>query len=178
MLLTRIRRANSRLSKKNKFLIIGGMILILVASTIIDYFVPFNSITNTFRGAIALTEGLLVFSAVYLYVVKRHERIKEKEPDSKVLRERFSHKERINISIVMWAVWFLILLFTSKENLVFTNLSSALIASALGILTFVRSTREEDAIAKMGLEDSRDLKFEKRRKEEEERRKNEDKKDD
>lgn len=174
-LLKKIRQVNARLNEKQRIAIVMGVILMAVVGFVADNFLPFGFVLNTLRAAFAIVEGALIFSILYLLSIKRNNPSSNEETEKLTMRERFSYKERVNISVILWAIWFLVLLFTSKENTFFTNLSSVLIAAAIAILAFVRSTRDEDAKARMGLEDARDLMFEKRRKEEELRREEEEK---
>lgn len=173
MFLAKIRSINASLNEKQK--IFTGLIwLVLVGiGAAADKWLPFNYLFNTLRALIAIFIGVLLYSFIYLYLVRRANNILAKKEHYTTLRSRFSYKERINISVVMLGAWLLTLIMVTRENVFFTLFSSVLITAAIGILTFLRSSREEDATAKMGLDDARDIKFEKRRQEEIARRKEE-----
>lgn len=169
-----IRKTNSKLNEKQKILSFIGWILLIGLGVVIDLFVPFNYFTNILRSGIALAISLYTFSLVYILTLNRIEKLSNTEAISYVpLKERFSYKQRVNISVVLWGALLIFALLGSKENPFFTAYSSLIITFAFGILTFVRSTRDETQSTGIGFEDPRDILFEKMKQEELERRRQE-----
>lgn len=156
ILLSKIRTISAKLNEKQKIALIILECLLLVFGVVIDIFLPFNYFLNTLRAFIAVCSGVLLFSFAYLFANYRFEKKIQNGEDPIYFRDKFSKKERINISVILWGILFIITLFGANPNPFFTFLSSLEILSALSILTFVRSSREEDAQKKLGFEDYRD----------------------
>ncbi len=154
------RRIDVRLTIRSKIISLIGLVIFVILGLVVDKFLPFNIIANTLRAGIACVIGLYLFIAFYL--VSRH--IVRHDSDGNVIerenfRLKFSYSQRVNISIVLFGVIALFALVGSKPSQVFTLFSSFLVLSILWVLAFVRSTREENEIAKTGFDDPRDVKF-------------------
>lgn len=173
-LLLYIRKLNSNLNEKQKIVSVLCWLVAIGIGIAVDSYISFNYFTNVLRAAIALTIGFYSFSLIYLTVLYIEQKRNTNEKITHIpIKERLSYKQRLNISVVLWGVLFTFALIGSKENPFFTFFSSLIITSALGILSFVRSTRDETQNAGIGFEDPRDVLFEKV-KEEELKKRNED----
>lgn len=182
-LLVQVRKINAHLTNNQKWLSLAAAVAVSILGMLVDHFVPFNYGTNIIRAALAVVLGLYLFASVYLLLIRRKEK-KISESDVAIedtdTRESFSYSQRVNISVVLWGVFVVLALLGSRPNPFFTLFSGFLIAYALGIMAFVRSTRDETQTASIGLRDPRDISFDERvsaelkfREEEEERLKGE-----
>lgn len=160
--LLKIRQIYYKLNDKQRILIGLGTIVLIGCGMAIDYFIPFNYFINILRALIAVVVGVLIFSFAYMITLIRS----EKKEDYIIFRERFSYKQRLNISVVLWGVQFILLLFSTNAGMFFTFISSIIISCALATLAFIRSTREENAQAQFGMQDYRDVEFNRKRDEE------------
>lgn len=167
LFLSKIREFDSKLNEKQKIFIVSTFVLSSVIGIIVDIYLSNALIFKVIRMSLAVYMGILIFSFIYLYLLKR-----KKKDDYVPLREKFSYQQRINIGIVLFGGWFIVLILTSNPNALFTFTSSLLVAALLGIVAFVRSSRVDEAQASMGLSDPRDTHFIKAREKELERRKN------
>lgn len=165
-LLMKIRSINSRLNDKQRIALVILFFLLIGVGSLMDYFLPFNYLLNTLRAFVAIAIGLMLFAGIYLFSISRQEKRVTLKGEYLTFREKFSYKERVNISVILWGLWLLVLVLFTKENTFFTLFSSLMITGILFILSFVRSSREETATATMGFEDARDVLFEKKREEE------------
>lgn len=167
----RIRKANASLNEKQK-IAIGMLWFVLIGiSVAVDTFIPFNPYLNVIRTIIAITLGVVLYSYVYIFSLKKSDKKAKDDELYMTIRERFSYNQRRNISVVAWGLWAMFLLLGSEPNQFFTLFSSLMVFFAISILAFMRSTRNEDQQSKLGLSDSRDIRFEQARKEELKRRK-------
>lgn len=167
LFLSKIREFDNKLNEKQKIFIVSTFVLSSVVGIIVDIYLSNALIFKVIRMSLAVYMGILIFSFIYLHLLKR-----EKKDDYVPLREKFSYQQRINIGIVLFGGWFIALILTSNPSALFTFTSSLLVSALLGIVAFVRSSRVDEAQASMGLSDPRDTHFIKAREEELERRKN------
>lgn len=127
-------------------------------SILVDYWLPFNYFTNTLKGFVALFLGFILFSFLYLVM----SRITEKKIDSdkyyNPIRNRFSHKQRVNISTVLLTLGIFILLVSNPNSPIFTLKSGLFISTCLGLLAFSRKQRDEFIKEIYEIPDYRDIK--------------------
>ena len=162
-LLTEIRKRNAHLTKRNRVLSVIAWVAVCICSVLVDLFLPFNYFTNILRAALALAIGFYLFAMVYLIIIRRNEKKRSESDellDEESFRDRFSYSQRVNISVILWGVFILLALMGAKPNPTFTIFSGLLIFYSLGILSFVRSTRDETQNASIGFRDPRDVVFE------------------
>lgn len=174
-LLLQIRKLHATLTEKQKGLLGVLFFVLLGVGVAIDTFLPFNYFLNVLRAAIALALALLIFGGGYIYLTYYKDRKKEESElaDKITLRERFSYRQRLNLSIVSGGIIFVFALMFAKESPVFTVVSALLIVAILSTLSFLRSTRSETQGASLGINDARDVAFQIRRDEELRRREEE-----
>lgn len=156
-LLLMIRKTSAKLDKKKTIIAIAGTIALWIVGVILDIFMPFGFWFNMIRAFICVSTALVSFSALYLYAIYREQQKQINNISYKPIRSRFTYKERVNLSILMWAVLFIILLFTATPMPAYTFLNSWVIVGILAILTFTRATKAEFIRGHYGLDDVRDF---------------------
>lgn len=145
------------------FLIIS--IIGLTIGLIVDLFVPFNYVSNMFRGVIAIITGITMFSSSYLYTSNRRDKILIVDRYYKSVRERFSYKQRLNFSILVGTLSFLFVILGDKNSVIFTLKSSLFIFLILTLTAFTRRLRDEFIKDIFDIPDLRDLESKEKRKE-------------
>lgn len=126
---------------------------------LIDTYLPFMFLTNMVRGILATTLGIILFSIAYTqYIIFKNNKLQE-DRYYKSIRERFSYKQRINISIVLGAATFLLTILTNSNNSGYTLKGSVSIFILLTVLTFLRMKRSEFHKDVYEVDDIRDIEF-------------------
>lgn len=139
--------------------ILIGIIIGVVGGIIIDVFLPYNFFLNMIRGVIANIVGFSIFSIAYVTNVKLRNKKIEKDNLYVSLRKRFSHQQRINLSILGGIILVLLILLTSKEGAAYTLKAGLAVTSILILLAFARSSRDEFIKNIFEIPDVRDLEF-------------------
>lgn len=158
ILLQRIRELSSKPTKYTLNTMAVVILLIsIITGVIIDILLPFNVYINTIRGVIALISGLSAFVFAYNLSVARMRLMLKRSPDYKMIRKRFTRRERINMSAIGGILLFTLVILGAKPSPVYTLISSFVITSSLVILSFSRTYREEYTKISGGMPDVRDL---------------------
>lgn len=154
-----IRKKENTYSSKIKFsnqLLIISIVGVLLG-IIIDISLGFSHIFNTFRGVIAIITGLSLFTFGY---IKKNARDQKKMSEDRFylrIRERFSHKQRVNISIAVGAIAAGVILL-SEFDLFYTFKSALFVFSIFTLIAFSRKRRSEFIKGINNLPDIRDIK--------------------
>lgn len=156
-----IRKESNRTDLKPTFeirLIIGILIGAIIGATL-DILIPYNFFLNMIRGIIANLVGFSMFSVAYVTNTKLRRAKIAKDQFYNPLRKRFSHKQRINLSILGGVVVVILVILGNKESPVYTLKASLAIASILILVTFSRAGRNEFIKNIYDLPDTKDLEF-------------------
>jgi len=156
-----IRRKENTNEKKLSFK--GQLLLVFLLSfligSLVDFFLPFNFILNLIRGIISLTQGLSLFSYMYL-LWKAYRNQKEKEDTTYLsVRKRFTFRQRKNISILIGVSSLILIIINTNPNPLYTIKSSLVIVIWLILLAFSRRERSEFIKDVYDIPDPRDLEF-------------------
>lgn len=147
----------------SKFSFKKQLIAVFFVGTIIGVFfdslLPFNFFLNMIRGLLATVMGFSAFSYLYLMSVKKRESMLAKDRYYSSFRKKFSFNQRVNISLTLGAILFvLVLTIGGIENALYTLQSSMFILAILGITSFVRRDRKEFLSSVYEIPDTRDFK--------------------
>lgn len=159
--LLKIRKLDVRLNDKQKLFMLILLIVLWIIGAIIDLFLPFNLLFNTFRTALCVVESIITFSALYIFSIHRVSKKAENGISYIPIRKRLTFHERRNISIILWVLLFVAVLLTSRPSNGYSFLNSWILVAFYSILTFVRSTRDEFIRDKYKVPDPRDTDFNK-----------------
>ena len=146
---------SSKIKFSNQLLIIS--IVGVLLGILVDILLGFSHIFNSFRGIIAIITGVSLFTYGY---IKKNARDQKKVSEDRFylrIRERFSHKQRVNISIVIAAISAGVILL-SEFDLFYTFKSALFVFSILTLVAFSRKRRSEFIKGINNLPDIRDLK--------------------
>ena len=167
--LIELKRRDNKDPESNKFRITLGVIAIisLTIGILLDTLLPFNFILNGIRGFFAMSTALSSYALAYLISVDYSTKKRSEDRYYLMVRKRFSHRQRVNISIVTGAFVTVFVAFATRENFTFTMLSSFLIFTAVTLIAFVRRNRSEFIKDIYEIPDVRDVEFMTRDKNEE-----------
>lgn len=155
--LLEIRRIGAKINDKQRIALTIILFILWVTGIILDLLLPYNLLINSIRAIVCLFAGLLAFSLAYLLSINIGSRNHAKNENYVSIRQRFTYRGRLNMSIVFWAALIVIVLMSSHPSVLYTFINSWLIVAALSILTFVRASRNEYLQLKYGVPDKRDL---------------------
>lgn len=164
-----LRRANNDGLFWNLPMFLGGLsVLAILLSILIDFLLPFNYFTNALKGFVAVGLGIMLFSSLYLFSSMSTEAKIENDRYYNPIRDRFSNKQRVNISIVIITIGGFVLLVSDPKSPIFTLKSGLFITLTLVMIAFARKQREEFLKDIYEIPDYRDMKPKKKIKKEEE----------
>lgn len=136
----------------------------IMIGVLLDAVLPFSYFPNTLRGIIALITGATMFTFSYLKAVSYSTKKVREDRYYQKTRERFSYRQRANLSIVLGMILTIYVFITAQEGLMFTFNSSFAVFSMLVLLSFARRRRSEFIKDVYEIPDTRDLEKETRRK--------------
>lgn len=153
-----------------KFIVLLSIVSIvgLTSGFIIDVFVPFGAIEADYsifettvamlpqflRMGVSLVVGSAIFALGYIILVAT---------GAKSVRERYTYKQRRNLSLIAIApILYILLAFASGSGPAFTFISTIIISVVLALLTFVRQSKNEEIKEIHNIPDHRDLAFAKK----------------
>lgn len=159
--LIELKRRDNKDPESNKFRLILGVSAIasLAIGILLDTLLPFNFILNGIRGFFAMSTALSSYALAYLISVDYSTKKRSEDRYYLMVRKRFSHRQRVNISIVTGAFVTVFVAFATRENFTFTMLSSFLIFTAVTLIAFVRRNRSEFIKDIYEIPDVRDVEF-------------------
>lgn len=159
--LIELKRQDNKDPESNKFRLILGVSAIasLAIGILLDTLLPFNFILNGIRGFFAMSTALSSYALAYLISVDYSTKKRSEDRYYLMVRKRFSHRQRVNISIVTGAFVTVFVAFATRENFTFTMLSSFLIFTAVTLIAFVRRNRSEFIKDIYEIPDVRDVEF-------------------
>lgn len=129
-----------------------------VAGFLLDWLVEFGGIWTIFRSLLLLPTAGSLFALGYMLALHLGRRKEKLDPDWVPIRARFSPKRRTQIAVIVGAV-LLVVIYALAAQPGYTFLSSAVIASLVGVLAFVRRTEKEINRLQLGIPDPRDYDY-------------------
>lgn len=144
------------------FLYSGAAAALLIGiSFLLDIILPWNQLAIFVRSLFALPLAVALFVVSYAGVIAYVEKKKADATEEPFLtwRERLSPTMRTRVAFIIGAVLF-VFMFAAAEGPGYTMVAGIIVASVVGLLTFVRKTSEELRRATIGLPDTRDAVFE------------------
>lgn len=139
---------------------LGGILL----GFLLDLILPHQYFINMLRGVVSVIAGSALFSFGYLYVVKIGDKKISEDRYYQTLRERFSHKQRINFSIALSVIVISFILLSGSDGLAFTLKSTLSVTAILSLVAFSRKNRSEFIKEIYEIPDVRDLEAKKEKK--------------
>lgn len=129
-----------------------------IFSILTDIYLPWNSLTMFLRCFLALILGISFAFLVYGMNEKKAQLLTLEDFEKENIRLKYSHNQRINISIMFISFLVLLhLLIIKQGSMIYTVGTSILIFSSVFLMIFIRPTKDEILRAKYGIEDYRDL---------------------
>ncbi len=146
-------------TRGRKYFYLWGAVLgvALLASVLVDVFVPFGAWWNLIRTVVLVPLSVSIFAVGYGIGLILH-RMRSTDPSWRPYRTRFSPLWRMRISAIVAALGFVVL-YATRESAVFTLFSSALLALGLTLLAFMRRTSQELKREDLGIPDARDVSY-------------------
>lgn len=140
-------------------IVIISAIISLITGIILDIFIPYNFWYNMIRAILASVGAFGIFSFSYISITTYR---KANKIETLTLREQFSQKQRINLSLIGGAILLLgYILLVKPGKPIFTLYSSIMILYLITVIAFIRYTRDEYLRASAGVDDERDIKIKK-----------------
>lgn len=142
-----------------RFFYLWGSILLgsMIAAVLVDVLLPFGAWWNLIRTLVLVPLSVSMFAVGYGVGLILH-RIRNRNPEWKPYRTRFSPLWRMRISAIAAAIG-LVLVYASGESPVYTIFSGFLLALGLGLLAFMRRTTQEMKRENLGIPDARDVSY-------------------
>lgn len=167
--LIELKRRDNKDPESNKFRLILGISAVasFAIGILLDTLLPFNFILNGIRGFFAMSTALSSYALAYLISVDYSTKKRSEDRYYLMVRKRFSHRQRVNISIVAGVFVGVFVAFATRENFTFTMLSSFLIFTVVTLIAFSRRNRSEFIKDIYEIPDVRDVEFMTRDKNEE-----------
>lgn len=162
--LRRKENEDNLLMRISTVMLIASLVGILIG-ILMDWLIPHSYFPNMIRGVIAVVSGFTLFSYSYLAAVKFSSRRLDKDRYYKTMRERFSHRQRVNFSIAIGVLIVSFIMLSKGYGLTFTLKSIIAIYLTFVLVSFSRRNRNEFIKDIYEIPDIRDLEAEKIRKE-------------
>lgn len=150
--------------KPSMFMLLVSTAGILIG-ILLDFIVPHGYFTNMLRGVVSVATGSALFSFSYLCAVKFSRGKVAKDRFYQSMRERFSHRQRINFSIAIGVIVASFILLSGSEGILFTLKTTLSIFVILSLIAFTRKNRSEFIKEIYEIPDVRDLDSKKHKKE-------------
>lgn len=139
-----LRRANNDGLFGNLKVALGlASLLLVLIGMILDFMFSSNLFLNGVKGLISILGGLSMFSFGYLYNSSKVEKILDSDRYYNPIRNRYSHKQRVNISTLVISVLSIILIIGDPESAIYTLKSILFVFLLLTMIAFARKQREE-----------------------------------
>lgn len=132
---------------------LGIYLISAITGIAIDYFLPFSGVFMFTRSLVLIPLSVSLFILFYIPVlwVSSNKASRGWIP----IRRRLSLKTRRSLSIVAVAL-ISALAYSRDFGLSYTLLSGVILTTFLALLVFIRPTKEEISMEKLGIEDYRD----------------------
>ena len=162
-----LRREDNKVDMKPRFRIrlLVLSLVSLIIGVIVDILLPFNYGVNTVRGVIAIIMAVSLFSLGYLISTSITAENMSRNSIYVPFKNRFSYKQRTNLSILMGIVVVVFVLLGGNPSPIYTIKASIAVIAGLSIVTFLRKGRNEFIKSVYDMKDVRDIDFEYRLKE-------------
>lgn len=128
------------------------------AGILLDYLFDYAGWWNVLRSLMLIPTAGALFVLGYMLALYLGQWQTRRDPDWVPFRARFSPKRRTQIAVILGAV-LLVVVYALGAQPGYTFLSSAVIASLIGVLTFVRRTEKEINRIQLGIPDPRDYDY-------------------
>lgn len=136
----------------------------IILGFLMDWLLPHGYFTNMFRGTLAVATGLILFSFSYLFAVDKANNKLVTDRYYKTVRERFSHRQRVNFSIAVGVLIASFILLSSADGLLFTLKAILAVFLIFTLIAFSRRNRSEFIKEIHEIPDIRDLETQRNRK--------------
>lgn len=148
---------------KTFFLKAGGVTAVLALLTLlVDWLLPFNSWAMLLRSALLVPTAVAIFAVFYGVSLRLHSTQVASRDDWIPFRARFSQRWRLQIAAVIMAFLF-VFTYAATRGVGYTLTSSVIGAIGIGLLAFVRSTKDEAKRTRLGVPDARDVSYDARK---------------
>ena len=156
--LVRIKREYNT-NRKRLFLYSAlATVLFILLGTVADLFLPFNGVSNLVRTLILIPTSISMFVLGYGLSLYGHYQQLENDPDWVPFRARLSPTWRRRTALIVGA--FLILgIYANEQSTGYTPISSLITAVVIGLVAFIRTTKEEAKREEFNLPDERDVRY-------------------
>lgn len=156
--LVRIRKEYN--TQRRRLFILSGIstVVFILIGCVLDWILPFSGLFNVVRSIVLIPTAISMFVLMYSISLVFHYAREAANKDWVPYRLRFSPTWRRRISAVVGAVM-IVLVYANGFRIGYTAVSSLFVAVALALLTFMRTTNDENTREKLNLPDSRDLKY-------------------
>lgn len=156
--LVRIKREYNTNRKKLFLYSILATVLFVLLGTAADLFLPFNGVSNLVRTLILIPTSISMFVLGYSLSLYGHYRQLENNLNWVPFRARLSPTWRRRTALIVGA--FLILgIYANEQSTGYTPISSLITAVVIGLLAFIRTTKEEAKREEFNLPDERDVRY-------------------
>lgn len=159
------RRENMEVKMKPSLFMLLVSVSGIAIGFLLDYLLPHGYFTNMLRGVVSVATGSALFSFGYLSAVQISKERIAKDRFYQTMRERFSHKQRINFSIALSVIIASFILLSGGEGIMYTFKSTIAIAFIWTLVAFSRRNRNEFIKEIYEIPDVRDLKSKREKKE-------------
>lgn len=156
--LVRIKREYNTNRKRLFLYSVLATVLFILLGTVADLFLPFNSVSNLVRTLILIPTSISMFVLGYGLSLYGHYRQLENDPGWVPFRARLSPTWRRRTALIVGA--FLVLgIYANEQSTGYTPISSLITAVVIGLLAFIRTTKEEAKREEFNLPDERDVRY-------------------
>lgn len=136
----------------------GALIACLIAGVLLDVFIPFSRWWNVLRTVVLIPETASIFTLAYTLGLHLHYRRENEQTDWVPYRLRFSLSVRRQIAAV-GAALVLVFIYATSFGPGYTFMSSLLLALVIGLIAFIRPTKDEQTREEYNLPDARDVRY-------------------
>lgn len=157
--LVRIKREYNTNAKKLYAISLLASIVGILIGTVLDLYVPFNSVGNIFRTLTLLPTMTAMFIFGYAVSLYLHNKKINEDPNWVPYRSRLSPTWRRRFALIVGAL-ILLGIYANEQSIGYTPLSSVFAAIIIALVAFIRTTREEAQREELNIPDSRDLRYE------------------
>jgi len=158
-------------NRKNLFLFstLASVLFILIGIAA-DLFIPFNSWGNLIRTLILIPTATSMFIWGYSIAIHNHYKKIETDPMWVPFRARLSPTWRRRTALIVGAV-LVVGVYANSQSIGYTPISSLFTAIVIGLVAFIRTTREEARREEFDIPDERDIRYDQQMKKIEQARK-------
>lgn len=136
----------------------GVLVVCLISGVLLDIFLPFSRWWNVLRMVVLIPETMSIFALFYALGLYLHYKRENEQSDWVPYRLRFSLSVRRQMAMVGGAL-ILVFIYATSFGPGYTFMSSLLLSLVIGLIAFVRPTKEEQTREEYNLPDARDMRY-------------------